>query len=75
MKARKKTNNGKYTIGPHGEIYNNQPELSERSKNLLNAMIFQDALEEAFSELKEEEEEKKDDDQGTPEAGDQSICD
>jgi hypothetical protein len=50
MKARKKSNVGKYTIGPHGEIYNNQPELSERTKNLINALMFQEALEEAFEE-------------------------
>ena len=62
MKANKRKAIPKYTIGPHGEIYNNRPVLSERSQNLLNAMILQDALEEAFKE-----EDVEDDGEGTTE--------
>lgn len=69
MKANKRKAIPKYTIGPHGEIYNNHPVLSERSQNLLNAMILQDALEEAFKG------EDEDGNKGTTDDGDQSVCD
>lgn len=74
MKARKKSNVGKYTIGPHGEIYNNQPELSERTKNLINALMFQEALEEAFEEEQNNiEEDVNNDGEGTTEANPEEL--
>ena len=76
MKARKKSNVGKYTIGPHGEIYNNQPELSERTQNLINALMFQEALEEAFEEEKQNNEIKEDvnnDGEGTTETNPKEL--
>lgn len=62
---------GKYTIGPCGEIYNNRPALSERSKQMLQMLMIKDAFEEAFKM----EESKEDENPGTPEEGDQSLCD
>lgn len=74
MKARKKSNVGKYTIGPHGEIYNNQPELSERTKNLINALMFQEALEEAFEEEQNNiEEDVNNDGEGTTETNPEEL--
>lgn len=73
MKVRKK-NNDKYTIGPHGEIYNNQPELSERTKNLINALMFQEALEEAFEEEQNNiEEDVNNDGEGTTETNPEEL--
>lgn len=61
---------GKYTIGPYGEIYNNRPALSERSKQLLELLMIKDVLEDAFKG-----ENKENDDQRTSDGGDQSVCD
>lgn len=60
---------GKYTIGPCGEIYNNRPALSERSKQLLQMLMIKDVLEEAFKG------EDEDGNKGTTDDGDQSVCD
>lgn len=68
---RKRQSTPKYTIGPCGEIYNNQPALSERSKQMLEMLMIKDAFEEAFKM----EESKEDENSGTPEEGDQSLCD
>lgn len=61
---------GKYTIGPCGEIYNNRPALSERSKQLLELLMIKDVLEDAFKGENEEN-----DDQRTSDGGDQGVCD
>ena len=60
---------GKYTIGPYGEIYNNRPALSERSKQLLQMLMIKDVLEEAFKG------DDEDGNKGTTDDGDQSVCD
>ena len=79
MKARKK-NNDRYTIGPHGEIYNNQPELSPRARNMMELFALQDALDEAVSKMdeatntdSENEEDIEDADEGTPEADSEEL--
>lgn len=69
MKVRKKQNAGKYTIGPHGEIYNNKPELSERTQQMLNTIVLEEAIKEAVKEADE------DDGEGTSEGGTESVCD
>ena len=69
MKSNKKARS-KYTIGPYGEIYNNRPALSERSKQLLELLMIKDVLEDAFKG-----ENKENDDQRTSDGGDQSVCD
>lgn len=65
-----KKKKSKYTIGPHGEIYNNQPEFSERTKKLMEAMIMKDAFVEALEEMKPDEEDKENECTGTPEGTD-----
>ena len=60
---------GKYTIGPHGEIYNNQPVLSDRTLKLIEALAIEDAIEEQLKD-NESEEENTDEDKGTPEGTD-----
>lgn len=65
-----KKKKGKYTIGPHGEIYNNQPEFSERTKRLMEAVLMKEALNDAFNEIGDDEEENTDEDKGTPEGTD-----
>lgn len=66
---------GKYTIGPHGEIYNNRPVLSERTKSIMEMMIIQDTLNEQMKNLEDQLEETEDEDTETPEGGNESICD
>ena len=80
MKARKKTNNDKYTIGPHGEIYNNQPDLSPRARNMMELFALQDALDEMVDKMDEEtktdvedEEDIEDAGEGTPEADSEEL--
>lgn len=60
---------GKYTIGPHGEIYNNQPVISERTRKMMEMLVLQDAFNEAFNSVTEEEE-NENEDSGTPEGTD-----
>ena len=68
MKSNKKARS-KYTIGPYGEIYNNRPALSERSKQLLELLMIKDVLEDAFKG------DDEDGNKGTTDDGDQSVCD
>lgn len=77
MKVRKKTNVGKYTIGPHGEIYNNAPELSERTKNMIEAMMLKDALEEVLSSDVDDNKEEGEENEHTAETdgGNEVVCD
>ena len=72
MRSNRK-NTSKYTIGPHGEIYNNNPQLSERTMSMLKSAMLESALEEALSDI--EEEENNNGDQGTSEEGNKSLCD
>ena len=60
---------GKYTIGPHGEIYNNQPVLSDRTLKLIEAFAIEDAIKEHLKDNKSEED-IADEDKGTPEGTD-----
>ena len=77
MKVRKKTNVGKYTIGPHGEIYNNAPELSERTKNMIEAMMLKDALEEVLSSDVDDNKKEGEENEHTTETngGNEVVCD
>lgn len=65
-----KKKKSKYTIGPHGEIYNNQPEFSERTKRLMKAVLMKEALKDAFDEIGNDAEENTDEDKGTSEGTD-----
>lgn len=76
MKRRKEHAMPKYTVGPHGEIYNNQPVLSERTKGIMEMIIMQDTLNEQMKNLDDQlEETEEDEGTGTPEEGNESICD
>ena len=68
MNSNKRRGN-KYRIGPHGEIYNDKPELSPRAQELMEMMMMKDALEEALK-IEEDEEDTKNEDNGTPEGTD-----
>lgn len=53
MKRRKTLN--KYSVGDNGEIKNNKPILSERTKQLVSMMGMFDALSEMAGGIEEEE--------------------
>lgn len=53
MKRRKTVN--RYTVGDNGEIKNNKPVLSERTKQLVSMMGMFDALSEMAGSIEEEE--------------------
>ena len=72
MKSNKKARS-KYTIGPYGEIYNNNPQLSDRTMNMLKSAMLESALEEVLSDI--EKEENNNGDQRTSEEGNKSLCD
>ena len=69
MNSNKRKPVRKYTVGPHGEIYNNAPVISERTRKMMEMIILQDALNSAFDSTTEEEE-NTDEDKGTPEGTD-----
>ena len=68
MKSNKKARS-KYTIGPHGEIYNNQPVLSDRTLKLIEALAIEDAIKEQLED-NESEEDIVDEDKGASEGTD-----
>lgn len=70
MRSNKK-DTGKYTIGPCGEIYNNRPALSEKTRNFLELMALKDAMDEALVEIDDDENkgDNENGDKGTTEEG------
>lgn len=71
MKANKKKQHvPKYTVGPHGEIYNNHPVLSPKAEQIMNMMMFKEALDNVFNK---DEEDIEDGSEGTPEANSEEL--
>lgn len=73
MKANKKKSVPKYTIGPCGEIYNNQPALSPRTVEMMEMFALQDALKEALDNEKEQEEDIENDGERTSETSSEEL--
>lgn len=68
MKSSKKKPLPKYTIGPCGEIYNNYPVLSERSRQIMEMMALKGMVEQIMSK-----EDKEDDVEGTAETDSKEL--
>ena len=70
MKTNKRKAVPKYTVGPHGEIYNNYPVLSPKAQQMMDMLVFKEALENVFNN---EEEDNEDGSEGTPEADSEEL--